>query len=147
MDRWIYSLSWECKEAVMDKRKLAKIPLEEATQDMVNIAAISKNLYYIITARLIEDNKILLLNFYEIATLRKNKTGAVIRTFLSADDYITQDLTSSKVKWLTSSFARMDMRFRDFCYNSKIKHYEHIDRTLFRTKEEQKLAYDFVTYG
>lgn len=103
MDRWIYSLSWECKEAVMDKRKLAKIPLEEATQDMVNIAAISKNLYYIITARLIEDNKILLLNFYEIATLRKNKTGAVIRTFLSADDYITQDLTSSKVKWLTSS--------------------------------------------
>mgnify|MGYP006981927444 CR=1 FL=1 len=39
------------------------------------------------------------------------------------------------------------MRFRDFCYNSKTKHYEHIDRTLFRTKEEQKLAYDFVTYG
>ena len=147
MDRWIYSLSWECKEAVMDKRKLAKIPLEEATQDMVNIAAISKNVYYIITARLIEDNKILLLNFYEIATLRKNKTGAVIRTFLSADDYITQDLTSSKVKWLTSSFARMDMQFRGFCYNSKTKHYEHIDRTLFRTKEEQKLVCDFVANG
>ena len=50
MDRWIYSLSWECKEAVMDKRKLAKIPLEEATQDMIDMAVMSKNLYYIITA-------------------------------------------------------------------------------------------------
>ena len=147
MDRWIYSLSWECKEAVMDKRKLAKIPLEEATQDMIDMAVMSKNLYYIITASLIEDNKILLLNFYEIATLRKNKTGAVIRTFLSADDYITQDLTSSKVKWLTSSFVNMDRSFTDSHYNNKTKHLECIDRTIFRTQEELNMVYNFISGG
>lgn len=49
-----------------------------------------------------------MLNFYPIKGLKKGKKEAQIRTFFSKNDYITQDLTTEKVKWLTAAFDRMD---------------------------------------
>ena len=92
----------------MEKRKLSAIPRECATNDMLKMAKKLGNMRYIVTASLVEDKKILLLYFYEISTLKTGKTSAAFRTFLSEDDYITQDLTVSKVKWKTASFYRMN---------------------------------------
>ena len=92
----------------MDKRKLSKIPREAATDDMMELAGRFKKVRHIVTAELVEDKKILLMNFFEVSDLKKGKTEAVFRTFLSDSDYITQDLKTSKTKWLTASLVKMD---------------------------------------
>ena len=81
----------------MDKRKLSAVSRETATKDMLEIAGTLKGMRHIVTASLIENNKILLLYFYEIASLRKGKTDAAFRTFLSSDDYITQKIGRAHV--------------------------------------------------
>lgn len=129
----------------MDKRKLAKVPIETATEDMLDIAK-RLNERHIVTASMIEDNKILLLYFYEIATLKKGKTEAAFRTFLSKDDYITQDLSTSKIKWKTASFYGMD----DFSlwysrWNHKKEKFDHIVTVFIRSTEERKLISDFFS--
>ncbi len=67
----------------MDKRKLSAMPRETATENMLEIAGTLEGMKHIVTASLIENNKILLLYFYEIPSLRKGKTDAAFRTFLS----------------------------------------------------------------
>lgn len=91
----------------MEKRKLSALPRPEATAEMVEVADRLNGMNHIVTAELIEDNKILLLNFYEVSKLKDGKTEAAFRTFLSKDDYITQDLSKSKVRWLTAAFDNM----------------------------------------
>lgn len=91
----------------MEKRKLSALPRPEATAEMVEMADRLDGMEHIVTAELVDDNKILLLNFYEVSKLKKRKTEAAFRTFLSSDDYITQDLSQSKVKWLTAAFDNM----------------------------------------
>lgn len=85
----------------MDKRKLSAMPRVEATPEMVEMADRMPGIKHMVTAELVDDNKILLLNFFEVSKLKKGKTEAAFRTFLSSDDYITQDLSVSKVKWIT----------------------------------------------
>lgn len=89
----------------MDKRKLSKIPRPCATQGMINDAKKLESMNHMVTAELIEDKKILLLNFFRIKSLAGGNTEAEFRTFLSHEDYITQDLKTSKTKWYTASFA------------------------------------------
>lgn len=91
----------------MDKRKLSAIERPEATDEMVDITKRLTNTNYIVTAGLIEDKKILLLNFFRCDDLTKGSKKAAFRTFLSNDDYITQDITVSNTKWLTSAFHNM----------------------------------------
>lgn len=86
----------------MEKRKLSAIPRPIATPEMMEVADRLGGMRHIATAELIDDKKILLLNFFEIQALKKGKTEAAFRTFLSHDDYITQDLKTSKTKWLTA---------------------------------------------
>lgn len=97
----------------MEKRKLSAIPRMEATPEMVEMADRMPGIKHMVTAELVEDSKILLLNFFEVSKLKKGKTEAAFRTFLSSDDYITQDLSVSKVKWLTAAFDNMQ-NFRVF---------------------------------
>ena len=52
----------------MDKRKLSKIPRPCATQRMINDAKQLESMNHMVTAELIEDKKILLLNFFRIKT-------------------------------------------------------------------------------
>lgn len=128
----------------MDKRKLSAIPREDATDEMLEMAKGLNGLNHIVTAELIEENKILLLNFYEVSKLKKGKREAAFRTFLSGDDYITQDLKQSKVKWLTSSFYRMD---NFVCvirkYDSKTKEYTNEPKIQFRSEKEKNIVTEF----
>lgn len=92
----------------MEKRVLAKIKRPVASEEMMEAAERLDGIKHIITAELIEDNKILLLNFFEVSKLKNGKPEAVFRTFLSRNDYITQDLRVSKTKWKTASFLMME---------------------------------------
>lgn len=128
----------------MEKRKLSVIPRAEATSDMLEIAGRLGVMSHIVTAELIEDNKILLLYFYEIKALRKGKTEADFRTFLSHNDYITQDLKTQRVKWKTASFYMMDnFSLWDVRWNKEKEEYDYIELVFIRTNEEQKIIADF----
>lgn len=89
----------------MEKRKLSQIPREKATDEMIRFSQRATGTH-IVTSREIEKD-LLMLTFYPIEKLKKGKTGAQIRTFFSKSDYITQDLTTEKVKWLTAAYDRM----------------------------------------
>ena len=92
----------------MDKRKLSKIPRPCADPDILERGQqLSDCATHIVTAELIGDKKILLLNFFRIKDLAEGNTGAEFRTFLSHEDYITQDLKTSKTKWITGTFVGM----------------------------------------
>lgn len=128
----------------MDKRNLAKIPVETATEDMLELAPRLGGMNHIVTASLIEENKILLLYFYEISELKKGKTVAAFRTFLSDDDYITQDLSVSKVKWRTASFYMMnDFSIFDCHWNNKKNDFDRKELIFIRTNEETRIISDF----
>lgn len=86
----------------MDKRKLSGHAEGGSHPEMVEMADRMPGIKHMVTAELVDDNKILLLNFFEVSKLKKGKTEAAFRTFLSSDDYITQDLSVSKVKWITA---------------------------------------------
>lgn len=128
----------------MEKKVLSAIPVETATADMLDLANRLDDMEHIITASLVGNNKILLLHFYEIKGLKKGNTRAAFRTFLSEDDYITQDLSVSKVKWLTSSFERMN-NFAPckWYWDDKERRGKHREIAYIRTAEEKQLMADF----
>ena len=57
----------------MEKRKLSAIPRPIATPEMMEVADRIGGMRHIVTAELIDDKKILLLNFFEIQALKKGK--------------------------------------------------------------------------
>ena len=90
----------------MEKRKLSAIERPKATPEMVKKAGELNGIKYIVDAKLVDKN-ILVMNFFEVLELRERKTVATFRTFLSEDDYVTQDLTKDSTKWITASFDMM----------------------------------------
>ena len=129
----------------MEKRKLSAIAREKASKDMMEAAGQRKDMHHIVTARLVEDNNILLLTFYSISELAKGKDGADFRTFLSHEDYITQDLRVGKVKWLTASFYMMnDFSVFESTWNNEKNCFERKELILIRSKEEQELITTFL---
>lgn len=90
----------------MNKRALSKIERPLATEEMIYLAKRVGGDKYIATAKVIDvdGEKILLLNFFQRSQLVKKNTEAAFRTFISKSDYITQDLTTTRVKWKTGSF-------------------------------------------
>ena len=90
----------------MNKRLLSRIEKPKASENMIRLAKRTDGDRYIATAKIIDvdGEKILLLNFFQRSELVKEKTGAAFRTFISRSDYITQDLSSARVKWKTGSF-------------------------------------------
>lgn len=87
------------------KRELSKVERPTAAEEMIRLAIRIDKDKYIATAKVIDitGEKILLLNFFKRSQLIEKKTGAAFRTFISRDDYITQDLTTARVKWKTGS--------------------------------------------
>lgn len=87
----------------MNKRELAKIPVMDAPEELVKkVCESNKDVSkYMVTAELVQDDQILLLYFFSVKDLQRGNTKAVYRFFISSDEYITQDLQSDKVKWLT----------------------------------------------
>lgn len=128
----------------MEKRKLSAIPRMEATPEMVKMADRLDGMEHIVTAELVDDNKILLLNFYEVSKLKKGKTEAAFRTFLSSDDYITQDLSQSKVKWLTAAFDNIQgFRLWEYKWDQKTWKSEHIPKVFIWTAEDKDIMKNF----
>lgn len=129
----------------MDKRMLSKVARSEATKEMVEMAERLGGMKHIVTAQLIEDNKILLLNFFEVSKLKNGKTEAAFRTFLSSDDYITQDLSVSKVKWKTASFYMMrDFELFESHWNSEKSRYDHTELVFIWSKEDLAIMKGFL---
>lgn len=129
----------------MDKRMLSKVARPEATKEMVEMAERLRGMKHIVTAQLIEDNKILLLNFFEVSKLKNGKTEAAFRTFLSSDDYITQDLSVSKVKWKTASFYMMrDFELFESHWNSEKHRYDHTELVFIWSKEDLAIMKEFL---
>ena len=133
----------------MDKRKLSKIPRPCATQGMINDAKKLESMNHMVTAELIEDKKILLLNFFRIKSLAGGNTEAEFRTFLSHEDYITQDLKTSKTKWYTASFAGMwNFSFTDYLWDPKLNKSRYKVNVHIRSVEEEKIISNyFVEYA
>ncbi len=133
----------------MEKRKLSAIPRPIATPEMMEVADRLGGMRHIVTAELIDDKKILLLNFFEIQALKKEKTEAAFRTFLSHDDYITQDLKTSKTKWLTASFAGMyNFSLMDYVWNHQENKSSYRLNVFMRSDEELKIVKDiFDSFG
>ena len=130
----------------MEKRKLSAVPRGSATVDMIKIAGRLGGMNYIVTAELIEEKKILLLYFYEIESLRKGKTEAAFRTFISHNDYITQDLKTQRVKWKTASFCMMDNFSLWYTeWNKEKKEFDRRELVFIYTNEEQKIIADFFS--
>lgn len=129
----------------MDKRKLSKIPRPYATPDILEMGRQLENtVYHIVTAELIEDKKILLLNFFRIKSLDGGNTEAEFRTFLSHGDYITQDLKTSKTKWLTASFAGMwNFSFTEYLWDPKLEKSSYKVNVHIRSVEEAKTIEEF----
>lgn len=130
----------------MNKRKLSKIPREPAAPDMIRIAKRLGSMSHIVTARLLEDEKILQLTFYETSKLKQGKPEAAFRTFLSDSDYITQDLKVSKVKWLTAAFDGMwDFSLLDYRWDSQKQESSYKENVFIWSGEEKKLMEDFFS--
>lgn len=103
----------------MDKRKLSQIPIEEASDEMVRFAKRATGTH-IVTVREVEKD-LLMLTFYPISGLKEDKREAQIRTFFTRDEYITQDLTTPKTKWLTAAFDRMEcVRLYEYHWDREI---------------------------
>ena len=90
----------------MEKRKLAKIPREEATDEMVRFSERAAGTHIVTTKDIEKD--LLMVTFYPTKGLKEGKREAQIRTFLSKNDYITQDLSTEKAKWLMGSFEGLE---------------------------------------
>lgn len=128
----------------MEKRKLSALPRPEATAEMVEMANRLDGMEHIVTAELVDNNKILLLNFYEVSKLKKGKTEAAFRTFLSSDDYITQDLSQSKVKWLTAAFDNIQgFMLWEYKWDQKTWKSEHIPKVFIWTAEDKGIMKSF----
>lgn len=120
----------------MDKRKLSKIPRPVASEQMIDMARELSETYLITTE--MAENEILLLNFFEVAKLKKGKTEAAYRTFFSHEDYITQNLEVSNVKWITASLMNLGIiGYRD---NEK-------DKKIYSLKDSIKLKKFFESKG
>lgn len=128
----------------MDKRKLSKIPREPATPDMIEIAERLGGMTHIVTAKLLEDKKMLQLTFYRITQLCQGKSEADFRTFLSDSDYITQDLKVSNVKWLTAAFDGMrDFSLLDYRWGSEGQEGSWRENAFIWSEEDKKAMEDF----
>ena len=110
----------------MEKRKLAKIPREEASDEMVRFAERATGTHIVTTKDIEKD--LLMVTFYPIRKLKKGKKDAQLRTFFSKNDYISQDLTVEKVKWLTAAFDRNGMYISLYEYHWD---YEDKDKQIY----------------
>lgn len=103
----------------LNKRLLSALPRKEATDAMMKKAGSLKDIQHIITAELIEGGNVIAIYAYNVEKLSKGNKSADFRAFLSKDDYITQDLTTEKTRWLTGSLDSLYIPCRFQIYEYK----------------------------
>ncbi len=84
----------------MDKKRLRSIERPQAKEEYFSQAKTASDFQYLAEIQQIED--VMQIAFFRTENLILGKKEADARLFVSADDYITQDLTSVKVKWVKS---------------------------------------------
>lgn len=100
----------------MDKRACRQVPAMLAAPNDLSLAKRVKAAKYIAKSdvRLCGHKKTLLLYLFPAAQMRKGKTEAAYRVFLTHDDYITQDLGSKSVHWLTGQLYSFAWNYEDY---------------------------------
>ena len=83
---------------MIDKRRLRNIVRPTAKEEYFSQARIFPELQYLAELKQFDD--ILQITFFPTKALIKGREGADARIFVSADDYITQDLKTAKTKWI-----------------------------------------------
>lgn len=93
----------------MLKKQLSVFPIRDAMPEEINLAKRMNGVKYFVSAAIhcCKGKKILLLHFYDSSNLSKNSGKAEFRTFISKNDYITQDTTVSTVKWKTGAIKNI----------------------------------------
>ena len=127
----------------MKKRELSKIPRPVATHEMITLANNLENMNYIGTVEetSLDNKKVLILNLFKISAFKNNNSEAELRIFFSDDDYITQDLTVSNVRWKTSSMYYMNMWGEKF--RTWNREQDRHQSAIFFDLEAQKQLEDF----
>lgn len=100
----------------MDKRACRQVPVMLAAQEDISLAKRVKAAKYIAKSdvRLCGHKKTLLLYLFPAAEMRKGKAEAAYRVFLTHDDYITQDLRSKSIRWLTGQLCSFAWCYEDY---------------------------------
>ncbi len=86
----------------MDKRALSAIPRPILTDENKKMPLLVSNMCYLVTASRQEvgGGDTLIINFFRA---ENKELRPAFRTFCQMDDYITQDLSTDKVKWKTGA--------------------------------------------
>lgn len=86
----------------MDKRALSAMPRPTLTDKNREMPLLVPNMRYLVTAsrQEVDGNDTLVINFFRT---EEKKLKPEFRTFCQMDDYITQDLTTDKIKWKTGA--------------------------------------------
>ncbi len=90
----------------MDKRALSAIPRPALTDKNKEMLLLVQNMYYLVTAsrRKVNGTDTLIMNFFRA---EGNDLRPEFRTFCQMDDYISQDLTTDRVKWKTGAINHL----------------------------------------
>lgn len=121
----------------MNKKLLRAIPVENATDEIIVFAkALNGSTKLLLTATnaIIEDENIMVANFYYTKDLCNNIRIPKYRVYFSKDNYITQDMQSEKVRWLTGCLDNIFLG--DFYYWS--------DHTFIYSKKSIQIISEFV---
>lgn len=86
----------------MNKRALSAIPRPVLTDKNTEMLLLVPHMCYLATADRLEINGVdtLIINFFHV---EEAELKPAFRTFCQMDDYITQDLTTDKIKWKTGA--------------------------------------------
>lgn len=90
----------------MDKRTLSAIPRPVLTEKSKEMLLLVPHISYLVTSDRQEINGIdtLIMNFFHA---ENGKLNPAFRTFCQPEDYITQDLTTDKVRWKTGAINHL----------------------------------------
>jgi len=89
----------------MDKKFLRNIKRPEATTEWVKMAILNEDMRYLINVHEAED--VLVMDFFERSSLKSGIRTATFRVFSDSTEFITQDLTTEKTKWLESKVEKL----------------------------------------
>ena len=94
----------------MNKRELRKIEIMTLSQAQMEMAA-TADIDFLIAVQASDDPDLLILNIFEIEDIAKGIASPSVRTFMSKDDYITENLGRTGGRWFTGRLrSLLDIR-------------------------------------
>ena len=131
------------------KRKLLKqVEMKKATKRYRELIKKDDKILYILNSeiKIINGEKILILNFYKSDMLIRDFMEPTIRLFVNKDDYITQVYNDDEYKWSAASLYRIDYKISSS--NIKImnkKSLKNIARYLKKYLNDGSIEKDIIS--